>query len=1217
MKRLYLLGLLICCAVMTLHAATYCAETITSTNGKHTAKITCSSLGDNQYQFIFVSTDAFSSYNVGGSNFYMNVNGVGGYHVSEHLTQTGNTLTATIESNVVPTIYVGVFYLNYSDGEAQFNIPTDADFSQTCGTLEGGGTEPSFDPNANLALGKPVVVGFGADASNITDGNLATRWSGNGAPKDYSQDWVYIDLGDTYRLNEVDIFFEDAYSKHFVIQGANELPADVSNDLFWKPLYSFSGEPLHEGTEAGKNAYMVSGIARYVRIRSYANSLENNYGMSIWEVRVYGTEKATVGKSEPQITTAEVVSFNAKDNSLTLRLIASSTIDGKTVYTHDFRIEDSDHGFAQRLITDDNNLLTLRGLKACEAYQFSIVAIDELYNSSVASSLSYALESANWVYGKTCKANYSQGDYKPELAVDGDLNTRWSGYREGGSDACWWQVDMGEIHDVKDIRILFENNWIDDYTISVSNDDNNWSPIVICNESPITDDFVRHSVSAIARYVRIEVFGGRRNLSFYDFSVSGSCVIDDKPRMVLAQVVEGSITLTSAQIQVSAVDAQTAFKDMKYHIVVTKGSDVSTMENVSAPDGRINIDGLDELTEYTLQIWAIDEDKKWSDNSLLLTFSTEGKLVDLYLSGTMNGWDAADSNYRFRKTKVSGVYALTTRLAAGSCIYKLTNGSFGDGNCTKDDHHLVLSEPTDVTFYARSVTNFASSADSIFLIGTALKDQEWTVPTHAQYCAWNGTQAVWSGEVNPSGEYKIIKIAYFTDETPFAYWNDLWEENQTLSGISTTQAVFTFDLPTLTWSWRELHDGQCDFMGGSGDGQIGNGSQQFTTGYNLTLWLNATRDAVVLTAEFLDTDKTATIAYMQNYPQRNEAIEINEVQLDRVADTQIFQKEIPLTSFTNRADGVIRFGVKFAFDGGLRVTTPEFFYLDGSGCAERIFTIYHHDDMPAKPEDGAVTTFAGGRILQPIKYKRKFKPGVWETLCVPFEVDSITVTDNEGTYHLYAQYDQDNDPNTSSVSGHFWLREFRNSSVCAEDFQENWYDIQAANEQAALPKKNQPYIMRVPEGDYYADKYITFHGKGYQTIDANYSAPVLPAEGQFSYSGNNTMRPWHLLSAYVLDAKGEYFSSDQPVTLQPFECAVNATQQTIQRMPRLSISPRQVATAQQLPVTENVSGNIYTMMGVLVGHFQSIDQQEDILRNLPNGLYILQSGMETTKIFIR
>lgn len=125
------------CAVVA-SAATYCGEVITSVNGKHTATITCSSLGNNHYQFIFESTDAFNSYNAAGSNFYMNVNGVGGYHVSEKLAQDGNKLSVEIESTVAPTIYVGVFYVVYADGEASFNIPTDADFSQQCA----GGDDP-------------------------------------------------------------------------------------------------------------------------------------------------------------------------------------------------------------------------------------------------------------------------------------------------------------------------------------------------------------------------------------------------------------------------------------------------------------------------------------------------------------------------------------------------------------------------------------------------------------------------------------------------------------------------------------------------------------------------------------------------------------------------------------------------------------------------------------------------------------------------------------------------------------------------------------------------------------------------------------------------------------------------------------------------------------------------------------------------------------------
>ena len=59
------------CSAMTLSAATYCDALITSTQAVHTAHITCSSLGGNQYQFVFESADAFKKYN-SGSNFFMN-----------------------------------------------------------------------------------------------------------------------------------------------------------------------------------------------------------------------------------------------------------------------------------------------------------------------------------------------------------------------------------------------------------------------------------------------------------------------------------------------------------------------------------------------------------------------------------------------------------------------------------------------------------------------------------------------------------------------------------------------------------------------------------------------------------------------------------------------------------------------------------------------------------------------------------------------------------------------------------------------------------------------------------------------------------------------------------------------------------------------------------------------------------------------------------------
>lgn len=95
---------------------------------------------------------------------------------------------------------------------------------------------------------------------------------------------------------------------------------------------------------------------------------------------------------------------------------------------------------------------------------------------------------------------------------------------------------------------------------------------------------------------------------------------------------------------------------------------------------------------------------------------------------------------------------------------------------------------------------------------------------------------------------------------------------------------------------------------------------------------------------------------------------MKEWRFNREGETQVFSGKVPISELSNKADGIIRFGIKFEFDDGLRVTTPEFYYLDGSGCAERDFVIYHHSQKPANPEKGAVESFAGGPILQPIQY---------------------------------------------------------------------------------------------------------------------------------------------------------------------------------------------------------------------------------------------------------
>ena len=516
------------------------------------------------------------------------------------------------------------------------------------------------------------------------------------------------------------------------------------------------------------------------------------------------------------------------------------------------------------------------------------------------------------------------------------------------------------------------------------------------------------------------------NVSANSATVADVKTLSDKPQMI--SVSFESATTSTAEIRVNATDAVTPFANLKYACILTQGEHVYQFE-MSATDGILHLENMPACSEHTLEVRAVNQAGKKSDNSIKVHFTTECDVADLWLAGDMNGWNFKDDNYRFRKTNIENIYSLTCRLAKGNHVYKLSAGS--NTNCTKDDHWLTLSEDTDVTFYARGVNNFASSADSLFVIGTAVSNA-WSIPADAQKCTWNGTQAIWTGDITQSGEYKIIKM-FFVNGKDSVFWDDLWVANQLIRGVSpsSSKASFIFDLPTLSWSWHEVYAGQCTFKGGAGDGQTGNGSTTFTQGYNLSLYLNAEKTLIHITAEFLDEENPSN-AYVQNYPQRDETKEINEFELTKRQGTKIFEGDIPVSQLKNKADGIIRFGVKFAFTGGLRVTTPEFYYLDGSGCAERDFVIYHHSQTPANPEKEAVESFAGGRILQPIQYKRKLRPGVWETLSIPFEVNRVTVTEGNDEYEIYPQY-----INNDTVAGEFWLREFRKKEVSAEDFQAN------------------------------------------------------------------------------------------------------------------------------------------------------------------------------------
>ena len=133
---------------------------------------------------------------------------------------------------------------------------------------------PTFDfsTNPNLALGKDGYASSDETfhyASRAFDGDPNTAWSSEFA----DGQWIYVDLGAIYTIQQIKIVWERAYGQAFNI--------DLSdNELIWETVYTESnGSP-------DVAIIPISGRGRYVRMSGIKRGTD--WGFAIWEFEVYG-----------------------------------------------------------------------------------------------------------------------------------------------------------------------------------------------------------------------------------------------------------------------------------------------------------------------------------------------------------------------------------------------------------------------------------------------------------------------------------------------------------------------------------------------------------------------------------------------------------------------------------------------------------------------------------------------------------------------------------------------------------------------------------------------------------------------------------------------------------------------------------------------------------------------------------------------------------------
>lgn len=1138
------------------------------------------------------------------------------------------------------------------------------------------------DPTSNLALNQPVVAGYtGENAAEVptkaNDGNTTTHWTTyNDRP--ISEHWWSVDLGDVYQLSKVQVVWQgQVFSNHYLIQVAHVAPADRSDDLQWYTIREV--DETQSGDEA-VNEYNVTGSARYIRIKML--SREGSY-ISLQEFRVFGSACADLDNTAPTITSATVTSTDATANSATLTLVATDNV---TSPVRTYIINNTTTGEKAEYEANASNQITLTGLtETCSAYALQIQAKDSAANISAVTNLSVIISpstSVNLAPSATATAGHTEGISNVNNAIDGNLATQWQSTGATAGTNEWYTLDLGKMYDLNEVKIRWGlvagnddgGDYPSNFRLQVSDNNTTWASFAHYTQQTALGTWldVVSTDPLPARYVRVWVDNhttysmGIREFEIY--SKDECYEADGKPVITLAEVT--NVNPTSVDVHCESWAAGKTHDQIRYYYELTDNStSVTTTGTKTHTTGNFTFDGLSKGVNYTARIYAeIISGSVRSLNYKELTFSVTYSSLHYLTEETECNWGAGIGKHEWQ-FKYTDNYAPTELDGSGDPLQILSytdhtiirdNGTpptiqyrlyeAGIGSFWTLGGNLYFRNPKDkhLIMYALGTEKFVCNLDELYVSGEAVGGW-WTASnapnsaTAADYrMTYNEETGLfsWTGVVVPGADkYFKIVIRDIRSNNPA---EDTWAFDRIMDTNKNyerdwTRATLYFDMQTWTWWWENAMGG-CTREGGPGTHNKDNDSQAFTDGYKFDTYVQTTagNDYLVIEAEPLDAalDNAGALHFYTGPTADVFEVTAKETKtyhdIDGTSHTY-YRYKVLMSNIPTAINNIIRYCVKFEGPAGLiRITKYHYFDLENHECAPDFNVFYHSSDpnvSSAETSDplDAVYEFDGGQLVQPILYRRKFDPGEWHSICIPFVVDSVRVWDEDDNcyYKLEPLWN-----NGTRHDADYWLRTFDNEALVRETaFKDNWDDPAVEH---YVPEKDVPYIIRFPKGSYYRDKYVEFVGRWYQTIvsESAFSRPSVSTPGSFLYAGNNTMKrinmaqpAYYLNDNYTIDGQQYFVQRETAHTLMPFECYVVSDAET---MTRVKIIGRRSQVITDIDNTEwNVNDrtdySLYSVTGQLITTLRNrtLDEvRQHCQTQLSDGCYMLRSANLTLKIIV-
>ena len=485
------------------------------------------------------------------------------------------------------------------------------------------------------------VNSLGASKAIDGDRSTASRWS---ASYGKQEEWLKVDLQEARTFNKFVIYNNDKDAGQniakFKIEGSNN---DSDYEVIYESDENQEGFPI-EDTVLLENSVKY----RYVKI-TIMDLIDSAYQQkSLREFEIYNVTESSSTPANVNLASGKTVKASAEIGSMPASNLTDDDPNSRwssehdatqwayvdlgesqdmnyfsviwesaSVYASSFNIYVSDDpdnwGTAVATVSDNatrNSEVTLDE-KAHGRYVKLEVTKMHGYPSVSATDFQVMLKDSsqaipqdpeeNVALGKTGYASSQEAsDLNANKAFDGDRTTRSSRWSSNvGNAPHWLYVDLGDVKDVKTVRLYWETRKATNYQIEISNDASKWTPVKVMNQRPTsTTDTITLDDVQKARYVRLyisasdakdpdggvewnsisvyemEVYGGTPAISMGDIgnmiSVTTPTIESKKLEVTIPEVEGYTVTYNGTDLEQVIDDDLTI-----YHPIVDKEVNVS------------------------------------------------------------------------------------------------------------------------------------------------------------------------------------------------------------------------------------------------------------------------------------------------------------------------------------------------------------------------------------------------------------------------------------------------------------------------------------------------------------------------------------------------------------------------------------------------------------------------------------------------------------------